>query len=195
MDTWWPGPDLVGTRPYGRPRPRRVGGWPRLYRRPGHRTRRRARVVLHQLHILAHRPSMVAFFHGATHGGGPGHDAALVAAQTAALGTLVAGAGHGEALAAAQAAAPGTPMAVAGHRPPMDNELPAWFQGETTTFGADWMSGDSSHVAATPSTTIGEQRTFEVVPTQRKGGRVPRPPLVATRSLDVNLTDNSMSYK
>ncbi|AQK58432.1 hypothetical protein ZEAMMB73_Zm00001d052959, partial [Zea mays] len=89
-------------------------------------------------------------------------------------------------------------MAGAGHGPPMDNELLVWFQGEaTTTFGADWMSKGSSHVAATPSTTIGEQRTIEgsghVALTRRKGGRAPCPPPVATRSLDVNLTDNSGS--
>jgi hypothetical protein len=191
MDLWWLGPDLVGTHPYGRPCPWRAGGWPRLCRRPGRRTRRRARAVLHQPHILAHRPSMAAFFHGATHGGGPGHDAALAAAQAATLGTSVAGAGHGAALAAAQAAALGTPMAGVGHGPPMDNELPAWFQGKaTTTFGADWMSKGSSHVAATPSTTVGEHRTFEATSTRRKGGRAPRPPPVATRSLDVTLTDN-----
>jgi hypothetical protein len=141
--------------------------------------------------FLPTAPSMAAFFHGAAHGGGPGHGAALAAAQAAALGTQVAGAGHGAALAAAQAAALGTPMAVAGHGSPMDNELPAWFQGEATSaFGADWMSEGSSHVAATPSTTVGEQRTFEAASTRRKGGRAPRPPPVATRSLDVNLTDN-----
>jgi hypothetical protein len=141
--------------------------------------------------FLPTAPSIAAFFHGAAHGGGPGHGAALAAAQAAALGTQVAGAGHGAALAAAQAAALGTPMAVAGHGSPMDNELPAWFQGEATSaFGADWMSEGSSHVAATPSTTVGEQRTFEAASTRRKGGRAPRPPPVATRSLDVNLTDN-----
>lgn len=42
----------------GAPHPWRAGGWPRLCRRPGSRTRTRlrARAVLHQLHILAHRP-------------------------------------------------------------------------------------------------------------------------------------------
>jgi hypothetical protein len=82
-------------------------------------------------------------------------------------------------------------MGVAGHGPTMDNELPAWFQGEATSaLGVDWMSEGSSHVAATPSTTVGEQRTFEAASTRREGGRAPRPPPVATRSLDVNLTDN-----
>jgi hypothetical protein len=62
---------------------------------------------------------MVAFFHGAAHGGGPGHDVDLAAAQAAALGTPVAGAGHDAALPAAQATALGTPMAGAchGHEP------------------------------------------------------------------------------
>jgi hypothetical protein len=130
--------------------------------------------------FLPAAPSMAVFFHGAAHGGGLGHYTALAAAQ--------AGAGHGAALAVAPAAALGTPMAGADHGPPMDNELPAWFQGEATTaFGVDWMFEGSSHVAETPSTTVSEQRTIEARLTWRKGGRAPHPPPVATRSLDVIL--------
>jgi hypothetical protein len=65
--------------------------------------------------FLPTAPSMAAFFHGAVHEGGPGHDTTLATAQAAALGTPVAGAGHDAALAAGQAAALGTPMAGAGH--------------------------------------------------------------------------------
>jgi hypothetical protein len=120
--------------------------------------------------FLPAAPSMAAFFHGAAHGGGPGHGTALAAAQAAALGTPVAGAGHDAALAATPTAALATPMVGADHGPPMDNELPAWFQGEaTTTFGEDWMSECSSHVAETSSTTVGESGQLKL---RQLGARV-----------------------